>query len=401
MITASPRHDWPADVHVLPPDQAGGREVILVGTAHVSRESVDLVRAVIETERPDAVCVELDQRRHDALAQGERWEGLDLREVIRNRQLPTLMVNLLLAAYQRRLGLTLGVMPGSELLEAVRAAEAQAIPIALVDRDIRATLRRAWGAIPFWRKPWLLATVAANAVAGPAVSEEDLRTLREHDVMSGLMAELGEAMPALKVALIDERDAYLVQKIRDTPGDRVVAVVGAGHVAGLVRAFAQAGDVDVAALETIPQVSRAWRWVGWGVPALIVGSLIALGFTRGAAVARENALFWILANAIPTAVGGVLALGHGATVVAAALASPLTSLTPAIGAGYVGAFVQAWVRPPRVREFGSVGDDVTTLRGWWSSRLLKVLLVFLLTSFGSMIGRWVGGAEILATLFGR
>jgi pheromone shutdown protein TraB len=208
-------------------------------------------------------------------------------------------------------------------------------------------------------------------------------------------------MAGLTGAIFDALDAYLVQMFGDTPGDRVVGVVGAGNVAGRGRAFAQAGDGDVAALETIPQVSRAWRWVGWGVPALIVGSLIAIGFTRGAAVARENALFWILANAIPTAVGGVLALGHGATVVAAALASPLTSLTPAIGAGYVGAFVQAWVRPPRVREFGSVGDDVTTLRGWWSSRLLKVLLVFLLTSFGSMIGTWVGGAEILATLFGR
>jgi pheromone shutdown-related protein TraB len=386
---------------VLPPEQAGGRELILVGTAHISRESVDLVRAVIETERPDAVCVELDQRRYDALAQGEHWEGLDLREVIRNKQLPTLMVNLLLAAYQRRLGARLGVMPGSELLAAIRMAEAHSIPISLVDRDIRATLRRAWGAIPFWRKPWLLANVAASAFAGPEISEDDLRELRDHDVMSGLMAELGDLMPDLKVALIDERDAYLAQKVRDTPGDRVVAVVGAGHVAGMLRAFALASDVDVAALETVPPVSPAWRWLGWGIPALIVGSLIAIGVTRGAEVARENAVFWILANAIPTAIGGVLALAHGATVVAAALAAPFTSLTPAIGAGYVGAFVQAWVRPPRVREFGSVGEDVTTLRGWGRSRLLKVLLVFLLTSLGSMVGTWVGGVEIVSTLFGR
>ncbi len=378
-----------------------GREFIVVGTAHVSQESADLVREVIEKERPDCVCVELDRQRYEALSQRQRFEDLDLREVIRRRQLATLIVNLMLAAYQRQLGLQLGVMPGTELLAATEVAQELAIPVALCDRDVGITLRRAWRAMSPWKKFLLMSALLGSIFERQEISEEDLRELRQQDVLSRLMAELGEAFPALKTVLIDERDTYLTQKMREASGERVVAVVGAGHVEGIRRSLESAGGAgtDLAPLEEIPPARPILKWVGWAIPALILGSLAAIALRKGAAAAGENALFWIFANGVPSMLGAILALGHPVTVVAAFVAAPFTSLTPVIGAGYVTAFVQTWLRPPFVRELREVSKDVLQPRLWWSNRLLRIFLVFLLTTLGSFIGTWVGGAEIVSNLF--
>lgn len=384
------------DVQVLELD---GREFVLVGTAHISQQSVDLVRAVVEAERPDAVCVELDAQRYEALSQQKRFEALDLREVIRKQQLAALVMNLLLASYQKRLGGKLGVTPGSELLEATKVAKEFDIPISLCDREIRITLRRAWGALSLWKKAMLVSNFMVSAFEDPELDEEELERIKQKDVLSELMNELGEAMPALKEVLIDERDRFLAQKIRETAGDRVVAVVGAGHMQGMIEAIRRGADEDLEAISTIPPVSPAWRWLGWAIPALIVGSLVYIGFTQGAAAASEGAVFWFLVNAIPCAIGGVIALGHPLTILSGFVAAPFTSLTPVIGAGYVTAFVQTWVQPPRVREFQTVGDDIATTRGWWHSRLLRVFLVFILTTLGSLIGTWVGGSVIVTQIF--
>jgi pheromone shutdown-related protein TraB len=386
----------PNDVHRI---RVGGREFVVVGTAHISRESVDLVREVIERERPDRVCLELDAQRYEALSEEQRWEELDLREIVRKRQLATLMANLILASYQRRLGLKLGVMPGSELLEAGRTAEALGIPIALCDRDIRVTLRRAWSSLSPYRKLMLVSTLLVSAFESPELSEEELRRIRQQDVLSELMAELGAAMPALKRVLIDERDAYLAQKIRDAEGERVVAVVGAGHVQGMLSALKAERTIDLDEIDEIPPVSPLWRIFGWAIPATIVGSIAWIGATQGRTAAGESAWFWFLATAIPSGLGGVVALGHPATVVAAALSSPFTTLSPLIGVGYVAAFVQAWVRPPRVTEFQSVGSDVTSLPAWWRNRLLRVFLVFVGTTLGGAMGAWLAGIELVRSVF--
>ncbi|MCS5635387.1 MAG: TraB/GumN family protein [Myxococcota bacterium] len=389
--------DYGQDVRVL---DVGGRRLYLVGTAHISQHSVDLVRKVIERERPDCVCVELDRQRYEALSQEKTFAAQDLRTVIRNQQLAALLMNLLLASYQKRLGMKLGVTPGKELLEATRTAQENDIPVELCDRDVRITLRRAWGAISFWHKMQLASGVLASAFEDTEISEAELARIRQQDVLSELMRELGEAMPRLKTSLIDERDAYLAQKIRDAEGERIVAVVGAGHIEGMAKALEAQKDIDLAEIETVAPVSPAWKWIGWGIPALIVGSIAWIGYSQGFARAGENALFWFLANAIPSGIGGLLAFAHPLTTAAAFFAAPFTSLTPVIGAGYVAAFVQTWFVPPTVHEIQTVGEDIATLKGWWINRLLRILLVFLLTTLGSVIGTWVGGIEIVSNLFG-
>ncbi len=387
---------YPPEVRFLELD---GRRLILVGTAHVSRSSVDLVRRVIETERPDCVCLELDEKRYDSLARAERWEALDLKEVIRRKQLPTLLLNLLLAAYQKRLGGQLGIQPGMELLEAARVAEERGIPIELCDRDVRVTLRRAAAATSFFRKVLLLSELLVAMFETPEITEEQLEKLKEQDVLSELMDDLGRHLPALKTVLIDERDAYLAERLRRAPGRCLVAVVGAGHLEGMVRALSQQRRADLDALTATAPPSRLWKVAGWGVPVAILGALGWIGWSQGAEQMGEDLRFWVLANAIPTALGGLLALAHPLTILAGFVAAPITSLTPVIGAAYVTAFVQAYVRPPMVRELKTVADDLLVLKRWWQNRLLKIFLAFMLPGFGSMLGSLVGGGKIFTSLF--
>ncbi len=390
------RADYPSDVRIL---HLADREIIVVGTAHVSHESVDLVREVIEREKPDCVCVELDARRYEALRNESHWEGLDLREVIRKRQLATLLVNMVLASYQKQLGMKLGVTPGSEMMAATRLADQQGIAVALCDRDVRITLRRAWNELWLFRKLMLLSVIAAGAFERPELDEEQLRKLRQQDILTELMQELGRHFPALKRVLIDERDTYLAEKIRQAPGRRIVAVIGAGHMDGMCRALEQQRDVDLSQLQTIPPVHVGWKIFGWSIPVAILGSIAFIGWSKGPEAAGASALFWFLANAIPAAVGCALALGHPLTVLSAFLAAPFTSMTPVIGAGYVTSLVQVYLKPPLVRELKSATEDMGRLLMWWRSRLLRVFLVLLLTSLGSFVGTWVGGIGVVSDLF--
>jgi pheromone shutdown-related protein TraB len=387
---------YPNDVEFL---RVGEREIILVGTAHISAESVELVHRVIAEQRPDCVCIELDERRYQALSEKSRWEGLDLREVIRSRQLATLLLNFVLASYQRRLGDKLGVMPGSELLEAARSATALGRPFVLVDRDIRITLRRAWSALSLLDKSKLLASALLGMVEEQELSEEELRRIRQKDVLSELMSELGRVMPALRRVLLDERDAYLAQKIRETPGQKLVAVVGAGHVTGMRAALESNAPVDMAEITRIPEVPMLWKLLGWALPVVILASIVSIGLNKGVAAAGDSVLSWVIANSVPAALGAIIAFAHPLTILAAIVAAPFTSLSPLVGVGHVTAFVQAYVYPPRVREFSSVSEDITVASNWWRSRLLRVLLVFILTTVGGLIGIWIGGVKILSRLF--
>ncbi len=376
----------------------GDREFLLVGTAHVSQESADLARQVIESEKPDCVCIELDDRRYEALRSEEKFESLDLREVLRRKQLSTLIFNLILASYQKQLGGKLGVKPGAELLAAARAAEDNGIPVSLCDRDIRITLKRAWGALSLWRKFQLIGAMFASLFDSPDISEDDLRELRKQDVVSALLDELGTEFPTLKSVLIDERDAYLAEKIRHSEGARVVAVLGAGHLKGVKRILETATPVGLEALDEVPPSSGVIKWVGWGVPLLILSAIAWIGVSQGIEEASDNAVFWVLANGFPAMLGSILALAHPLTIVCAFVAAPITSLTPVIGAGYVAAFAQTYLRPPVVHELQSVMSDMRSPSKWWGNRLLRIFLVFFLTNLGSTIGTLVGGAEIFSNV---
>jgi pheromone shutdown-related protein TraB len=387
---------YSTDVKVI---SKNNKKYFIVGTAHISQKSADLVRTVIETEKPDNVCVELDSQRYKALSEKKKWQSLDLKEVIKKKQLSTLLINILLASYQKKLGEKLGVQPGVELLEACEVANANNIPITLCDREIRITLRRAWNSMSFWQKTKFMTVGLASIFDKEEITEEKLAEIKEKDVLNEMMTELGKTMPVLKQVLIDERDTYITEKLRNAEGNKIVAVVGAGHVQGIIKHLEKDESADLAAIEIIPKASPVVKIIGYTIPAIIIASIIYIGYTKGATEAGDNVIYWILANGIPSALGSLIALAHPITVIASFLAAPLTSLTPVIGAGYVAAFVQAYYAPPIVKEFESVSEDVNKIKLWWQNKLLRILLVFILSGLGSAVGTYVGAYEIISNLF--
>ena len=375
-----------------------GKTILLVGTAHISRQSTDLVQQVIEQEQPDAVCIELDDKRYTALSRPNAWENLDLKQVIKTRQLSTLLVNLILATYQKKLGGQLGIMPGTELLTAAQTAQRLDIPIALCDRDVRVTLRRAWRATSFWKKGYLLATLVTSLFDRTELDENKLSEMRSKDVLSELIKELGASLPQTKTVLIDERDIFMAEKIKETQGTRLVVVVGAGHVEGIQRFLGEENRHRLAEISTVMPGGRLGKIIGWTIPSLILLALLSIGLRHGAHELSANALYWILAKGIPTSIGAALAFSHPLTHPPAFAPSPLTSLTPLIGAGYVCAFVQVMSSPPVVKEFEQVSTALTSLKGWWQNKLLRIFLVFFMTTLGSALGTWVGGYKLFSSL---
>ncbi len=389
-------NSYPDDVHLIMKD---GRVFFLIGTAHISRQSANLVKEVITKEKPDTVCVELDKKRFKALSEKNRWENLDLKTIIKEKQLSTMIINLVLASYQKKLGEKLGVMPGTELLEAANTAKELNLPIELCDREVRITLRRSWHSMTFGQKLKFLTTGLAGLFEKQELTEEKLAELRSKDVLSEMMEELGKAMPVLKRVLIDERDSYLAEKMKRAKGKKIVSVVGAGHVKGIINHLNNKEPIDLNKIEQIPPSKPITKVIGWGIPTIIVASIFYIGYTKGFSEAGDNAVFWILANGIPSAIGAIIALAHPLTIIAAFIAAPITSLSPLIGAGYVAAFIQAYFKPPVVKEFQNVMSDFNHLTKWWQNRLLKVFLVFILTSLGSVLGTYVGFFEIVRNVF--
>lgn len=389
-------NQYPDDVAIITIED---KTILLVGTAHISKQSVDLVEQIIADEQPDTVCIELDEKRFAALSKRRQWQNLDLKQVIRKKQLSTLLANLVLASYQKKLGGQLGVLPGTELLKAAQIAEKNNIPVKLCDREVRVTLRRAWRATSLFKKGYLVASLFVSLFDKNELDEEKLAELRNKDVLSELMGELGKSLPDTKKVLIDERDIFMAEKIKATPGKRIVAVVGAGHMEGMQRVIRENNQSVMEEINTIPPISGIWKIIGWSIPAAILLSIAIIGFRQGASEAGANAMYWILANGIPSAIGALLAWAHPATVISAFAAAPITSLTPVIGAGYVCAFVQVMTRPPMVKEFENVSNDIGNLRGWWRNKLLRIFLVFIMTGLGSSIGTWVGGYRIFTNLF--
>jgi len=379
--TDSSRQD---PVHRL---EFGGKEVVLVGTAHVSKESVSLVKRVIESEEPDAVCVELCQSRYEAIRQQQQWQDTNIVKVIREKKAFLLLSNLLLASFQRRVADKLEVKPGEEMIQAIESGEASGARIHLADRDIRTTLSRAWQAMGLWSRLKLLFQLIVSVGDIDDISQEDIEKMKQTDVLESLLADVGKALPALKEILIDERDQYLSQKIRSAPGTKIVAVVGAGHVPGIKSSWCD--SIDLGPLERIPEKQKAWRALKWLIPVAI-GLLILGGFFSGGAKAGTDMLtWWVLANGALAGIGAAIALAHPLTVVSSIAAAPLTSLNPMVAAGWVCGLVEAFIRKPQVKDFESLPRDILSLKGFWRNKVTRILLVVVFTNIGSSLGTFV------------
>lgn len=370
----------------------GEKEWILIGTAHVSKQSAEEVRSVIEEERPDAVCVELDRGRYETMMEKDRWAKLDIFQVIKEKKAVLLLINLVLASFQKRIGKQFGVEPGQEMAEAVTAARDTGAEVVLADRNIQITFARIWGNLRFFDKIKLAAQLFSGIFASETISEEELEALKQKDMLEAMLQEFTEKFPRLKQPLIDERDEFLAQKIREAPGKKIVAVLGAAHVPGVRREMNR--EHDLQALETVPNKSKMPVMAAWGIPLLIV-ILIVTTFFLNPAAGMNQTMSWVLWNGTLSALGAMAALAHPLAILAAFLSAPLTSLHPLIAAGWVSGLVQAFLRRPNVRDFESLSEDVHSLKGFWRNRVTRILLVVVFTNIGSTVGTIIAGLDVI------
>ena len=388
-----------------------GSEIQLLGTAHVSRASVEQVQALLAPGPAgggfDAVAVELCQSRFDALSDPDRLHRMDLFTVIREQRVYVVAANLALAAYQQRLADQFGIEPGAEQRAAIQLAHEQGLPVLLVDRDIGVTLKRAAANLGWWKRLNLFSGLLAGLLSRDEVTEEEIERLKQGDVLETTFAEFAEDRRELYVPLISERDSYMAARLRQEVAGhgyrRVLAVLGAGHLAGVATHLADATPPDpadtLAALEQVPPPSRFWRVFPWAVVAVILG-VFAYGFTQSSELGWNLVWDWVLINGGLAALGAAIAVAHPLTVLTSFLAAPLTSLNPTIGAGMVAGGAELALRRPSVGDFASLRDDVTTLRGWWRNRVSHVLTVFILVSLGSAVGTYVAGFRIVGRVIG-
>lgn len=380
----------------------GDIQYTLLGTAHVSKASVDAVRHLLDCRSFDMVAVELDEHRHHSLMQPDDWRQVDLFKIVKEGKAGMLAANLALGAYQRRLAEQFGVEPGAELKAACVEGGARSIPVVLIDRDVGVTLKRAYAAVGFFDKLSIVGGLVASAISSDEISEADVEKLKEGDILTNTFDEFARSSKALHHALIVERDRYMGRRLKEAarPGTRVLAVVGAGHLKGLAQVLdgKDAGDLQpLAELRQLPPPGIWGTLFGYAIIAILVGGF-AWGFSQGVDVGRDLLSFYVLATGGFAALGALLAGGHPLSILAAGLSAPLTVLHPALAAGMFSAGAEVWIRKPRVADFEALRDDVKQWSGWWRNRVARTLLVFFLTNACTGIGVYLTGIEFVRRL---
>lgn len=380
------------------------REIILVGTAHVSIESIAEVENTIRTEMPDCVCVELDEGRYAAMMEKNRWESLDIIKVLKEKKGFLLLANLVLASFQKRMGLNVGVKPGDEMKAAIDIARELNIPTEMVDRPIQVTLKRAWAQNGYTGKSKILASLLAAAFSKEKLEAADIEKLKQKSEMDAMLDEVALNMPEVKEVLIDERDVWLGTKIFQASGKKVLAVIGAGHLNGTEKRIMalekKEADANLDKIAAIPPKSIVGKILNIAFPVLLAGLLLAPIFISGSKEQlTQNIVRWLIWNGGLAAVGTLLAFGNILTIVSAFIFAPIATLNPLIGIGMITAIVQATVCKPQVRDMMNIADNVATIKGWYTNRIAKVLLVFILSSVGALIGNIVTIPALISKLF--
>ncbi len=384
----------PASVHHITIE---GKNIYLVGTAHVSKKSVEDVSNTIETVNPDAICVELCAARHKAIVQRDNWKQMNIFKIIKEKKAVFLLAQLIMSSFYRRIGEQLGVQPGAEMVEGIKQAEKTGAELVLADRDIEITLKRVWRNLNFFNKLKMASHILATLFVGEKIDESLIEKIKEQDQLETIMETFSESFPEVKKRLIDERDIYLAQKIRSAPGTTVVAVVGAGHVPGIQQHIHK--NEPIAPLVEVPPKSILPAILKWAIPALIITLLVAGFFKGGRQHSVESIYIWILVNGILSAVGAAIALAHPLTILATFVAAPITSLNPTIAAGWVSGLVQTWVKKPTVSDLEDLPNAISSVKGFWVNPVSKILLVVVLANLGSSLGTFISGSWIAARLF--
>ncbi|MDD3084048.1 MAG: TraB/GumN family protein [Candidatus ainarchaeum sp.] len=377
------------------------KEIILVGTAHISQESINLVEKTIEEEKPDIIGVELDQERLQQLLSGSKWEQTNLVEIVKTGKTYLFLLNILLSNLQKQLGAKVGVKPGAEMLIAIKKAQEQKIPIQLLDRNVKITLKRAMKEMTLKEKLKLASSIIMGFFGKANTSEvidiQKIEDLKNEDLINKLMKELGKQMPSVKKVLVDERDDYITEMIRNSPGKKIVAVVGAGHLNGIVENLKKEKKVDLKKLVLMPKKRNYLKYLKYFIPILFFSFIGFLLASKGIETTINALIIWFIANGVCSAIGAIAARAHPISVLTAFFAAPITSLHPAIAAGWITALTETRFNSPRVIDFENL-SNISTIKGFYQNKVSHILIVTALTNVGSMIGTIIAVPYLIVLL---
>ncbi len=380
-------------------------DITLVGTAHVSQKSVELVEEHILTGDYDCIAIELCEPRHGKITDKSAWKELDIFQIFRQKKAALLLVNLAMAAYQKRLAEKMGVEPGQEMVRAIELAGEKNIDLELIDRDITTTLGRLLKKVSFWQKMKIFVGLVAGIFVGEEVDEEQIENLKKGDMLQSVVEEFSEELPQVKQVLIDERDRFMTAKLigiaeREDAPKRILAVVGAGHLFGMVPAFdSPPSGAEMEEISIKPPPSKVGPAIGWAI-GIIILCFFYIGYQKSPELGWQIISTWVLINGGLSALGAAIAMAHPISVLTAFFAAPLTSLNPTIGAGMVVGLMESWLRKPKVEDFERLREDLAHFKLWWKNGVLRVLLIFFGANLGSAIGTYVAGASIITQIWG-
>lgn len=374
-----------------------GKEILLIATAHVSSKSVELVKQVIEEERPDSVCIELDEDRYNSIKNPKKWEETDITKVIKDKKAGYLLANMALSAYQKKIAKQLSTQVGGEMLQGMKSAEEIGAELILADRKIQTTFMRIWRKLNLWEKSKLLVSVLFSFDEEDTdITDQDLEELLKADMLESVLADMRKEFPKIGDILISERDQHLANKIREAPGKKIVAVLGGAHVPGVKDEIHREQDME--RITTLPPKSPVTRIISWGIPIIIL-CLIIYAFALNIQTGLQQLSSWVLWNSILAGIFAVFAGAHPLSILTAAAMAPITSLNPLLACGWFAGLVQATIKKPTVQDVLNVNEDIFHLKGFYKNRFLKALLVVILANLGSSIGTIVAGTDIIRNLF--
>ena len=370
------------------------KEIYLVKTAHVSKNSINDVKECIGEVKPDSICIELDEDRYKKISDPEKWSDTDIVKVIKEKKVGFLLVNLILASFQRRMAINMDSNSGAEMLEGIKQAKELNVPLVLADRPIKTTFSRIWNSLGLYEKSKLLVSIIGSIFDDEEISEEDLQALKEADALDAALNEVGKEFPNVKKILVDERDAYLSSKIKNAPGKKIVAIIGAAHAGGIERNLDK--DIDINELNVVKKKKGIGTVIKWLIPIAIISIIIyTLWSNRDAGLSQIKS--WILWNGTLSAIGTLLAFGHPLSILTAFVMAPITSLNPLLAAGWFAGLVEAMIRKPKVKDFENLGEDTNTLKGFWKNRVTRILLIVVFANVFSSIGTFISGLDIFTT----
>lgn len=367
------------------------KEIYILGTAHVSKISKEEVLKTIDENAFDTICIELDQRRYNSLNNPKKWEETNIIDVIKKKQTGFLLANLILSSYQKRVASKINSQSGIEMITAIKEAKEKNIHLELIDRDIQTTFSRIYQKHNLWQKAKLIVSLISAIFDDEEINDKDIEALKQEDILDMALKDIEKAFPIVSEVLIDERNKILAQNIKKAPGNKILAIVGAAHIPGILKYINE--DIDITEINNKVIKPKSSKIKGWIIPAIII-SMIVITCFKNFDQAKNQMLVWLIVNGGLSALGALIAFAHPLSVITAFIAAPITSLNPLLAAGWFAGIMEAYLRKPKVSDLQNIDEAANSLKGLYQNRFTHVLIVVILANIGSSIGTFIAGLDI-------